>query len=397
MFSREILKERIARGTAALKELDIDLWISIGRESNLTVEPALYYMLPSDVGGICALVLKKNGNSICLVNSMHWEEMVKHGAIEQVIQYSNIEDFEQKLTHIITAAKKNGRIALNFSNSDPSADGLSLTQYNRLLRLMNAAEFKGEVVSSHRLMKRVRGQKSPKEIAKIEYTVLEAMKIFESARSYIKTGVSGRDIQKFFQDKVHELGADFAWEKSGNPYCSIGTRSSYLCIRPPEDVCAQPGDLINVDFGLRIDGFASDNQRSYYVLRKGETQAPEEIRRAFYAVQEAIRAAVAAMRPGIHTTVLRDVANEVFIKYGYPRIGGLGHELGTFAHEGGISCGSDIGKTDLDNYLEEGMTFTMEPAIITPYGRLCQEEVVTVTQDGGRYLSVPQEEVWLVH
>lgn len=396
MFSKDILKERIERGIAALKELDIDLWISVGRESHLTVEPALYYMLPCDVGGICALVLRKDGQSICLVNAMHWEEIVKYGAVDQVIQYSNIEDFEHRLTHIIMIARKDGRIALNYSDSDPSADGLSLTQYKRLMKLMKAAGFNGEIVSSHKLMKRVRGQKSITEIEKIEYTVLQAMKIFESARSYIRTGISGRDIQKYFQDKVHELGFDFSWEKTGNPYCSIGTRSSYLCVRPPEDVYVQPGDLINVDFGLRIDGFASDNQRSYYVLRENETQPPEEIRRAFSAVQEAIRAALAVMKPGVHTNVLRDAANEVFERYGYPKVGGLGHELGTFAHEGGISCGSDTGKADLDNYLEEGMVFTMEPAIITPYGRLCQEEVVVVTKNGGRLLSIPQEEVWLV-
>lgn len=395
MFTTHILKERLARGCAALREFDVDLWISIGRESHLTVEPALFYLLPSDVGGMGALVLSKT-ESVVLTSMMHYEEMCKYGAADRNICYQSYADLDQKLIDMIAAIDPHGCIALNFSNQDPSADGLSLTQYRRLERLMREAGFHGRVVSSHRILKRVRAQKSAAEVAKIEHTVQEAMKIFESARGYIKTGVSGRDIQRYFQEKVREIGADFSWEKSGNPYSSIGARSSYLCCKPPEDVFAQGGDLINVDFGLRIDGFASDNQRSYYVLRDGETEAPEEVQRAFTAVREAIAAAVAAMKPGVHTTVCRDAANEVFARYGFPRVGGLGHELGTYAHEGGISCGSDGGKDELDNMLETGMTFTMEPAILTSFGRLCQEEVVTVTETGGRYLSTPQTEVWLV-
>lgn len=39
---------------------------------------------------------------------------------------------------------------------------------------------------------------------------------------------------------------------------------------------------------------------------------------------------------------------------------------------------------------------TLEPAIITRYGRVCREEVVTVAQDGGRFPSVPQDAVWLI-
>jgi len=50
----------------------------------------------------------------------------------------------------------------------------------------------------------------------------------------------------------------------------------------------------------------------------------------------------------------------------------------------------------MDTILEENMTFTLEPSIITPMGRLCQEEVVRVTKDGGQMLSTPQTEVWLI-
>jgi Xaa-Pro aminopeptidase len=264
------------------------------------------------------------------------------------------------------------------------------------MRCFDALGFTGEIISACNLMKRVRAQKSPEEVAGIERAVLTAMRIYDSARDFIRSGQSGAEIQRFFQAKVRELDADFSWPRSGNPYVSIGTRSSYLCRRPPEDVFAQPGDLINVDFGLRLDGFASDNQRSFYVLGPGETCPPDEVQRAFEAVQAAVRAAVAAAAPGVYTTVPRDSANAVFASRGYPNVGRLGHELGTFAHEGGMRCGSDYPIQELDCHLQAGMTFTMEPAILTSHGRMCQEEDVLITETGCRFLSIPQKEIWLV-
>ena len=61
-----------------------------------------------------------------------------------------------------------------------------------------------------------------------------------------------------------------------------------------------------------------------------------------------------------------------------------------------MRIGSDYTIYELDCHLEEGMVFTMEPAIITSHGRLCQEEDVVITKTGCRLLSIPQKEVWLV-
>lgn len=394
MFTTPMLQKRMARAYAALNEFDADVWVILGRETHFTAEPALLYLLPAAVLPMCALVISKTGESVCIVGALDTEEIEAYGCVSEVISYRV--DFETHLINVLKRFMPAHKIALDYSEVDPSADGLSYTQYKRLMRCFDAVAFKGELISACNIMKRVRGQKSPEEVAGIEHTVLAAMKIYDSAKDYIRSGLSGADIQRFFQLKVRELDADYSWPKPGNPFVSIGARSSYLCKRPPADVFAQPGDLINVDFGLRINGFGSDNQRSFYVLGPGETSAPDEVQSAFEAVQAAIRAAVAVAAPGVYTTVTRDKANEVFASRGYPAVGGLGHEMGTFAHEGGMRCGSDYPVEELDCHLEAGMTFTMEPAILTSHGRLCQEEDVTITQTGCRFLSIPQKEVWLV-
>ncbi|MCE5208503.1 MAG: M24 family metallopeptidase [Chloroflexi bacterium] len=394
MFSKPILQKRLERAYSALREFDVDVWIILGRETHFTPEPSLMYLLPAAVLPLCALVITKTGESVCIVGALDAEEIETYGAVSEVVSYRS--DFEIHLTDVLKRYRPAQKIALNYSEVDPSSDGLSYTQYKRVMRCLDKTEFKGELISACNIMKRVRAQKSPEEIAGIERTVLTAMNIYDSAKDFIRSGVSGADIQHFFQSRVHELNADYSWPKLGNPFVSIGTRSSYLCKRPPTDIYAQPGDLINVDFGLRIDGFGSDNQRSFYVLRDGENSAPEEVRSAFEAVKAAICAAVDIAAPGIYTTVTRDKANEIFVSRGYPAVGGLGHEMGTFAHEGGVHCGSDYAIDELDCFLETGMVFTMEPAIITSHGRLCQEEDVVITDNGCRFLSIPQKEVWLV-
>lgn len=393
MFDKAMIQKRMARAYAALVEFDVDLWLSIGRETHFTPEPALMFLLPAPGLPLCALAVGRE-RSVCAVQPLDAEEVQTYGAQTETVVYTG--DIEDTLVGITKGFGPLRRVALNFSEVDPSADGLSLTQYRRVVRCLERAGFEGEIISSCNIMKRVRAQKSADEVAGIERTVLAAMDIYEKARGVIKSGMSGRDVQAFFQEQARKLGADYAWPKPSNPYVSVGTRSSYLCKRPPADIFLAPGDLVNVDFGLRIDGFASDNQRSFYVLREGETCAPDELQRAFEAVQAAIRAAVAAAKPGVHTTVPRDAANEVFERLGYPKVFGLGHELGTFAHEGGMRIGSTYPIEELDMRLEAGMTFTMEPAIITSHGRLCQEEDAAITETGCRMLSVPQKEIWLV-
>lgn len=393
MFDKKLIQKRMERAYAALDEYDVDLWLSIGRETHFTVEPALMFLMPAPVLPLCALCVGKE-RSICVIAPIDAEEVQTYGAQTETVVYTG--SIEEALVEAIKKFGPLRRVALNFSEVDTSADGLSLTQYSLIKRCLERAGFAGEIVSSCNIMKRVRAQKSPEEVAGIERTVLAAMEIYEKARGTIRSGMSGRDIQAFFQEQVRLLGAEFSWPKTGNPYVSVGARSSYLCKRPPDDLFLQPGDLVNVDFGLRMNGFASDNQRSFYVLAEGETRAPDVVQRAFEAVQAAIRAAVAAAKPGIHTTVPRDAANEVFERMGYPKVGGLGHELGTFAHEGGMRIGSAYAVEELDMRLEAGMTFTMEPAIITPHGRLCQEEDIVITETGCRMLSIPQREIWLV-
>lgn len=251
------------------------------RKTHTNEESALPFLLPICVLTACAMIVSRSGRSVCPVGTLEAEEMEAYSAATEVISYSD--RFEGHLSEVIAGLLPAQRIALSLSQADPSADGLSLTQYRRISICPDANNFRGETVSVCNIIRRVRGQKSPAEVAGIEHTV-----------------------------------------------------------------------------------------------------------------QEAEHAAISSIAPGVYTTVPQDAAKGVFERLGSPKVGGLGHELGTYAHEDGMRCGSDFPVEELDCRFEAGMTFTMEPAIITSCGRLCQEEVIAVSDTGCRYLSIPQEEIWLV-
>jgi Xaa-Pro aminopeptidase len=50
----------------------------------------------------------------------------------------------------------------------------------------------------------------------------------------------------------------------------------------------QPGHILNTDFGVRKDGYVSDLQRTWYILRPGETEAPARVQHGFDTCEEIV-------------------------------------------------------------------------------------------------------------
>ena len=392
-----IRKQRIDRGIAAMREQNVDMWIALGRDVQHKGEPMLRYLLTFDMSGPVAVILTRSGKKYAINAPLETEELESMGLFDKV--FVNTEGYEgiKEIIADLVRRENPQRIALNFSEKDSTSDGLSLTSYRVLTEAFQRGGFAGEIISSQMLMKYLRANRSPEEVAKIRHAVQESMKIYEAARPQMKMGMSGMDIQRLFQSLADEKHYGYSWPKYGNPFNSIGTRSSYLCKRPADDVYIEPGDVVNVDFGIIVDEASSDNQRTFYALRPGETEPPEEVKKAFRTIGEVNQALCDHMKAGVKSGDILKYANEVFVRNGYPeRSGGFGHEIGFHAHDGVVSPGTSRCEPDIDATLLEGMTFTLEPAIITSCGRVCREEVVVVGKERGDFLSTLQDEIWLI-
>lgn len=397
-MNTEIYRQRYRRAGEALAASGTGAWITVGRETHMLGEPAMLFLAPMTVFRHTALILTSSGGRVCVCAGIECEELRDSGLFTEVTGYQTVTDFEPVLSAALSALMPLRRIALNFSRYDPSSDGLSHSDFLMFERIFGKIGFDGEIVSSEPLMKKVRGKKSGAEAGEIKKAADRAAEIYELARPEMKTGMSGKDVQTLFQRLADEKGLGYSWQKEYNPYVSVGARSSCNCVMPPSGVYIQPGDVVNVDFGIRSDGFASDNQRTFYAPESGETEPPEEVRRAFAALQSVNRAVCAAMKTGADSRSLSGIGSGIMNACGYPDIkfGSYGHEISVFAHVGGIAAGENAVSAFCDTVLEENMTFTLEPAVLTSRGRVCQEEMVCVKSGGGVMLSTPQKEIWLI-
>lgn len=145
------------------------------------------------------------------------------------------------------------------------------------------------------------------------------------------------------------------------------------------------GDAVVLDFGGLRDGYGSDTTRTVHV---GEV-VDEEVRRVHDLVREAQQTAFEAVRPGVACQEIDRAARKVIEDGGYGEwfIHRTGHGIGLTTHEPPYMVEGEA------NELVPGMCFSIEPGVYLP-GRFGVriEDIVTVTEDGGRrYNDTPRE------
>ncbi|WP_416518373.1 aminopeptidase P family protein [Streptomyces achromogenes] len=180
----------------------------------------------------------------------------------------------------------------------------------------------------------------------------------------------GRDLAGLLRRFGHEQ-VDFTIVGSGpngaNPHHEVGDRE------------IRPGDMVVLDFGGLKDGYGSDTTRTVHV---GEPT--EEERRVHDVVRAAQEAGYQAVRPGAACQDVDRAARAVITDAGYGPyfIHRTGHGIGVTTHEPPYMIEGE------EQPLVPGMCFSVEPGIYLP-GRFGVriEDIVTVTEDGGRRLN----------
>jgi Xaa-Pro aminopeptidase len=154
------------------------------------------------------------------------------------------------------------------------------------------------------------------------------------------------------------------------------------------DRTIEEGDMIVLDFGGLKDGYGSDTSRTIHV---GEpTQEEREIHDL---VRSAQQAGFEAVRPGVACQEIDRAPRRVITEAGHGEhfIHRTGHGIGLTTHEPPYMV---EGETHL---LEPGMCFSIEPGVYLPdrFG-VRIEDIVTVTEDGGRRFNNTTREMQIV-
>lgn len=139
------------------------------------------------------------------------------------------------------------------------------------------------------------------------------------------------------------------------------------------------GDAIVIDIGARKGHFSSDITRMAVI-----GQPPADYDKVHSVVEAAVRAALAAARPGVAACAVDSAARKVIEDAGYGEyfVHRTGHGMGLEGHEPPyISESSRV-------ILQPGMVFSIEPGIyLTGRFGVRLEEVVILQEDGPEVLS----------
>ncbi|MFB8776243.1 M24 family metallopeptidase [Streptomyces broussonetiae] len=148
------------------------------------------------------------------------------------------------------------------------------------------------------------------------------------------------------------------------------------------------GDMVVLDFGGLRDGYGSDTSRTVHV---GEPT--DEERRVHDLVRAAQEAGFRAVRPGVACQEIDRAARAVITDAGYGEyfIHRTGHGIGVTTHEPPYMIEGE------ELPLVPGMCFSVEPGVYLP-GRFGVriEDIVAVTEDGGRRLNDTTREMVIV-
>ena len=187
------------------------------------------------------------------------------------------------------------------------------------------------------------------------------------------------DLAGFLRKHGHSQ-VDFTVVGSGpngaNPHHEMGDR------------VIEEGDMVVLDFGGLKDGYGSDTTRTVHV---GEPT--DEEREVFEIVLRAQQAGFEAVRPGVACQEVDRAARKVIADAGYGEyfIHRTGHGIGLTTHEPPYMIEGE------ERLMEPGMCFSIEPGIYLPdrFG-VRIEDIVTVTEDGGRRLNNTSHEMHIV-
>ncbi|WP_420963334.1 M24 family metallopeptidase [Brucella sp. IR073] len=262
----------------------------------------------------------------------------------------------------------NGRLAVD--------DGVALFVYHALARVLGPEW----LADGGPIIRRLRLQKSPAEIAIIKYAMAETLEVHKLVHGMIEPGIRASEVVRFIDDEHRARGG-------ASTFCivSFGEATS-LPHGADGDQTYKPGDVVLVDTGFRVDGYHSDLTRTYVL-----DEPTPEFARIWAIEREAQQAVFDAAEIGVPCEALDDAARAVLVRHGL----GPDYKLPGLPHRAGHGLGLEIHEEPYivrgnKTPLAEGMCFSNEPMIVVPgqFG-IRLEDHIYMTASGPQWFTKP--------
>ncbi|MCP4455648.1 MAG: aminopeptidase P family protein, partial [Planctomycetes bacterium] len=377
-------------------EFEVDCWVTFTRESGINGDPALAFLVEAPVTWHSAFIITKTGQTLAIVGKYDQITVQETGAYDEVIGY--VEGAKGPLQAFMKAVNP-ATIAINYSQDSEICDGLTHGMYLTLKSMLDEIDMGDRLVSAERIVSALRERKSLTELNAITQAIAHTQEIFALVTDFIAPGKTEKEVAAFMSAEVKKRGLETAWDAAVCPSVFTGPETAQAHYAPTDRVIER-GQILNMDFGVKVDGYCSDMQRTFYVMEAGQDTVPEDVQKGFDTIVEAIEQCRLAIKPGGIGLDVDTLSRDVLAREGYdPFPHGLGHQVGRYAHDGTALLGPAWEKYAQKPFkkLEPNMVFTLEPRLTVPdRGVATIEEMVVVTDQGAEFLSDPQKALILI-
>ena len=391
-----LIQEKVKQAAGLLREFGVDCWITFTRESEICGDPTLVFLAPGHVTWHSAFIVCADGRTRAIVGLYDQKGIEETGAYDKVVGFVTgikgpLLEFLKEVNPIT--------IAVNYSQASEICDGLTHGMYLTLREFLAEAGMADRMVSAEKIVSALRERKSAAEIGWMKQAVRATEEIYDLVGRFIAPGRTESEIAAFILAEAERRKLPTAWGRATCPAVFSGPDTAQAHYSPTGRT-VEPGHVLNMDFGIKVEGYCSDMQRTFYILAPGETAAPEDVMKGFRTIVRAVEESKKAMKPGVAGFEIDAVARSIIVGAGYAEFPhALGHQVGRYAHDGTALLGPAWEKYAQKPFqeLEEGMVFTIEPRLTVPgRGVVTIEEMVVVTKDGAEWMGRPQKDIILV-
>ncbi|MBS1543346.1 MAG: aminopeptidase P family protein [Bacteroidetes bacterium] len=276
----ELLEDRLRNLLPTLMRREgFDMWVLISRENN--EDPVLRTMLPG------TWLAARRTTMLVIFDKGEGQEMeylaVARYDVGKVFKRSwdpdsNPDQWAQ-LGKLISERNPK-KVGVNKAEHYGHADGLTANDYEQLLKVL-PKNMQPKVTSAEKLSVAWLETRTEKEMAVYPQICRIAHMIIAEGFSdkVIQPGVTTTDdVVWWYREKIKELKLDTWFQTSVSVQRN---ESDAITSKRPQPLVILPGDLLHVDFGITYLRFNTDTQQHAYVLKGGETDAPEYLRNAF--------------------------------------------------------------------------------------------------------------------
>lgn len=215
-----------------------------------------------------------------------------------------------------------------------------------------------------------RAVKSHDEVEAIRRAQQLTESVFSDMIPLLQVGITERDIAAEIVYRHLKGGAS---RMAFDPIVAFGSNAALPHGRP-SDRALEAGDLVLIDMGGMVDGYASDMTR---MVSLGPPSKP--VQNAYEAVRRALDAADDALHAGTTGRAVDAVAREVLTEAGYGEAfsHGLGHGVGLDVHEWPRLSYA------VEHRLPAGAVVTLEPGVYLAGRFGIRIEDLAVVREGG--------------